>query len=137
MQERSSYNLTDKQEFIGALNRILNYSRRGKHRRLWHLAIAPQPPIAGHQSAPCPEGTRIYQKPTASSEGAQLWDRDPLTLSWFRKAGQTFILNIIGDASAPLRVGCSKFRYKSDTKSARIQLVKLLIFNALYCKIVL
>lgn len=35
------------------------------------------------------------------------------------------------------RLGCSKFRYKSDTKSARIQLVKLLIFNALYCKIVL
>ena len=37
----------------------------------------------------------------------------------------------------PLRVGCSKFRYKSDIKSARIQLVKLLIFNTLYCKIVL
>ena len=54
-------------------------------------------------AAPCPEGTRIYQKPTASSEGAQLWDRHPLTLSWFRKAGQTIILNIIGDASVPLR----------------------------------
>ena len=76
--------------------------------RLWRLAVAPQPPIASHQSAPCPEGTRIYQKPTASSEGAQLWDRDPLTLSWFRKAGQTIILNIIRDASVPLRVGCSK-----------------------------
>ena len=38
--------LTDKQEFIGALNRILNYSRRGKHRRLWRLAVATQPPIA-------------------------------------------------------------------------------------------
>ena len=98
-----SCKLTAKQEFIGALNRILNYSRRGKHRRLWRLAIAPQTPIAGHQSAPCPEGTRIYQKPTASSEGAQLWDRDPLTLSWFRKAGQTIILNIIGDASVHLR----------------------------------
>ena len=94
---------TAKHEFIGALNRILNYSRRGKHRRLWRLAVATQPPIAGHQSAPCPEGTRIYQKPTASSEEAQLWDRDPLTLSWFRKAGQTIILNIIGDASVPLR----------------------------------
>ena len=35
------------------------------------------------------------------------------------------------------RVGCSKFKYKSDTKSARIQLVKLLIFNTLYCQIVL
>lgn len=34
-------------------------------------------------------------------------------------------------------VGCSKFRYKSDIKSARIQLVKLLIFNTLYCEIVL
>ena len=30
--------------------------------------------MADYQSAPCPEGTRIYQKPTASSEGAQLWD---------------------------------------------------------------
>ena len=30
--------------------------------------------MADCQSAPCPEGTRIYQKPTASSEGAQLWD---------------------------------------------------------------
>ena len=95
--------LTAKQEFIGALHRILNYGRRGKPRRLWRLAVAPQPPIAGHQSAPCPKGTRIYQKPTASSEGAQLWDRDPLTLSWFRKAGQTIILNIIGDASVTLR----------------------------------
>jgi len=28
-----SCKLTAKQEFIGALNRILNYSRRGKHRR--------------------------------------------------------------------------------------------------------
>ena len=36
-----------------------------------------------------------------------------------------------------LQVGCSKFKYKSDTKSARIQLVKLLIFNTLYCQIVL
>ena len=98
-----SCKLTAKQKFIGALNRILNYSRRGKHRRLWHLAVATQPPIAGHQSAPCPEGTRIYQKPTASSEEAQLWDRDPLTLSWFRKAEQTIILNIIGEASVPLR----------------------------------
>ena len=38
-------------------------------------------------SAPCPEGTRIHQKPTASSEGAQLWDEHRLTLSWFREAG--------------------------------------------------
>ena len=79
----------------------LNYSRQGKHRRLWRLAVATQPTIAGHQSAPCPEGTRIYQKPTASSEGAQLWDKQPLTFSWFRKAGPTTILNIIGDASVP------------------------------------
>ena len=54
-------------------------------------------------AAPCPEGTRIYQKPTASSDGAQLWDRHPLTLSWFREAGPTIILNIIRDASVPLR----------------------------------
>ena len=32
--------LTDKQELIGALNRILNYSRRGKLRRLRRDAIA-------------------------------------------------------------------------------------------------
>ena len=53
--------------------------------------------------APCPEGTRYCQKPTASSEGAQLWDKHPLTLSWFRKAGPTIILTIIGNASVPLR----------------------------------
>ena len=80
----------------------MNYSRRGKPRRLWRLAVATQPTIAYHRSALCPEGTRIYQKPTASSEGAQLWDRHPLTLSWFRKAGPTIILNIIGDASVPI-----------------------------------
>ena len=34
-------------------------------------------------------------------------------------------------------VGCSKFRYKSDIKSARIQLVKLLTFNTLHCEIIL
>ena len=79
----------------------LNYSRQGKHRRLWRLAVATQPTIAGHQSAPCPEGTRIYQKPTASSEGAQLWDKHHLILSWFRKAGPT--INIIQDVSVPLR----------------------------------
>ena len=43
----------------------------------------------------------------------------------------------LGYVLLPLRVGCSKFKYKSDTKSARIQLVKLLIFNTLYCQIVL
>ena len=75
---------------------VYNYGLQGKLRRLWRLAVAPQPPIAEHQSAPCPEGTRIYQKPTASSEGAQLWDKQPLTFSWFRKAGPT-IINIIGD----------------------------------------
>ena len=37
--------------------------------------ISLHPPIANAQSAPCPEGTRIHQKPTASSEGAQLWDK--------------------------------------------------------------
>ena len=41
----------------------------------WRLAVATQPLIVGHQSASCPEGTRIRQKPTASSEGAQLWDK--------------------------------------------------------------
>ena len=101
------------QTFTGALNRILNYSRRGKHRRLWRLAVAPQPPIASHQSAPCPEGTRIYQKPTESSEGAQLWDKQPLIFSWFRKAGPTIILNIIGDASVPLRGTIFRWRCRT------------------------
>ena len=41
----------------------------------WRLAVATQPLIVEHQSASCPEGTRIRQKPTASSEGAQLWDK--------------------------------------------------------------
>ena len=29
---------------------VYNYGLQGKHRRLWRLAVAPQPPIAGHQS---------------------------------------------------------------------------------------
>ena len=52
---------------------------------------------------PCPEGTRIHQKPTASSEGAQLCDNRPLTLPWFREAGPTIVLNIMQEASVPLR----------------------------------
>ena len=47
------------------------------------------------------------------------------------------IIKRIVYGEVPPRVGCSKFRYKSDIKSARIQLVKLLIFNILYCEIVL
>ena len=43
----------------------------------------------------------------------------------------------LGYVLMPLRVGCSKFRYKSDIKSARIQLVKLLTFNTLHCEIIL
>ena len=70
-------------------------------------------PIAEHQSAPCPEGTRIFQKPTASSEGAQLWDKHPLSLSWFRKAGPTIILNIIRDVSVPLRGTIFRWRYRT------------------------
>ena len=84
------------------LNKLQITSCRGKPRRLWRPAIATQTPIAERQSAPCPEGTRIHQKPTASSEGAQLWD-NLLTIPWFRKAGPTIILNIIRDASVPLR----------------------------------
>ena len=62
---------------------------------------------------PCPEGTRIHQKPTASSEGAQLWDKHHFTLSWFRKAGPTIILNTIRDASVPLRG--TIFRWRCST----------------------
>ncbi len=89
---------------------VVNYSRQGKHRRLWRLAVAThttysrnanQSRVIRNFVSPCPEGTRIYQKPTASSEGAQLWDKRHLILSWFRKAGPTIILNIIRDASVP------------------------------------
>ena len=52
-------------------------------------------------SVPCPDGTRIHQKPTASSEGAQLCDNRPLTLSWFREAGPTIVLNIIRERQSP------------------------------------
>ena len=57
-----------------------------------------------------PRSGTYIMKPTASSEGAQLWDKLFLSISWFREAGPTIILNIIVDASVPLRVGCSKFR---------------------------
>ena len=61
--------------------------------------------------APCPDGTRYYQKPTASCEAAQLWDKHHLTLSWFREAGPTIILNIIGDVSVPLRGTICRLRF--------------------------
>ena len=94
---------------------VVNYNRQGKHRRLWRLAVATQPSIADYytSSAPCPEGTRIFQKPIASSEGAQLWDRHPLTLSWFRKAGPTIVLNIIQDVSVPLRGTIFRWRCRT------------------------
>ena len=78
-------------------------SRRGKHRRLWRLAVATHPTIAEQLSAPCPEGTRIYQKPTASSEGAQLWDKQPPHLLLVPQSGTDYT-----HRSVPLRVGCSK-----------------------------
>ena len=64
-------------------------------------------------SAPCPEGTRIHQKPTASSEGAQLCDNRPLTLSWFRDAGPTIVLNILWDMSVPLRGTIFRWRCRT------------------------
>ena len=68
-----------------------------------HSRNANQRRVIRNFVSPCPEGTRISQKPTASSEGAQLWDRHHLTLFWFREAGPTIILNIIVDVSVPLR----------------------------------
>ena len=47
------------------------------------------------------------------------------------------VVGVVADRTESRWVGCSKFRYKSDIKSARIQLVKLLTFNTLYCEIVL
>ena len=55
---------------------------------------------------PRPEGTRIHQKPTASTEGAQLWNKRHLTLSWFREAGlrnPQLILNLLLFVGACLR----------------------------------
>ena len=48
-------------------------SHAASHSRNYFISL--HPPIANAQSAPCPEGTRIHLKPTASSEGAQLWDK--------------------------------------------------------------
>ena len=45
--------------------------------------------------------------------------------------------HFLTDIVDAMKVGCSKFRYKSDIKSARIQLVKLLTFNTLHCEIIL
>ena len=72
-------------------------------------------------SAPCPDGTRIRQKPTASSEGAQLWDKHHLTLSWFRKAGPTIILNIIRDVSVPLWGTIFRWRYRTYPTAALLR----------------
>ena len=76
-----------------------------------HSRNANQSRVIRNFVSPCPEGTRIYQKPTASSEGAQLWDKHHLILSWFRKAGPTIILNIIRDASVPHRGTIYRWRY--------------------------
>ena len=87
---------------------VVNYSRQGKHRRLWRLAVATQPPIAAPpQSAPCPDGTRIYLKPTASSEGAPLWvSKDAHTLSWFREAGPMYCPQYHSDCVSPASRNC-------------------------------
>ena len=72
------HSVAEKEQRIKANTRILAVftSSQCKPRRLWRLAVATQSPISDCcQSAPCPEGTRIHQKPTASSEGAQLWDK--------------------------------------------------------------
>ena len=50
-----------------------------------------------------PRSGTFHQKPTASCKAAQLWDKHHFTLSWFREAGPTIILNIIVDVSVPLR----------------------------------
>ena len=83
-----------------------------------HSRNANQRRVIRNFVSPCPEGTRIYQKPTASSEGAQLWDRHHLILSWFRKAGPTIILNIIRDASVPLRGTHSSYSISLLSKAA-------------------
>ena len=44
-------------------------------------------------AAPCPDGTRIYLKPTASSEGAPLWVRRSHTLLVPRSG--TYVLSLI------------------------------------------
>ena len=110
------HSAAEKEQRIKANSRILAVftSSQCKHRKLWRLAVATQPPISDCcQSAPCPEGTRIHQKPTASSEGAQLWDNHPLTLSWFREAGPTIVLNIIRDVSVPLRGTIFRWRCRT------------------------
>ena len=50
-----------------------------------------------------PRSGTYIMKPTASCEAAQLWDKHHFTLSWFREAEPTIILNIIVDVSVPLR----------------------------------
>ena len=49
---------------------------------------------------PCPEGTRIHQKPTASSEGAQLWDKLTSPSFGSAKRDQQLILNLLAFVGA-------------------------------------
>ena len=42
---------------------VVNYSRQGKPRRLWRLAVAPQPPIAEHQLRRVPRGHVSIRNP--------------------------------------------------------------------------
>ena len=102
-------------------------SHAASHSRTPISAVAMQPTIVDHHSAPCPEGTRIHQKPTASSGGAQLWDKHHLILSWFRKAGPTIILNIIRDVSQSI---LHTFLFKKSQTSP------ILLQNRYYCYII-
>ena len=59
-----SFFVVYKQKFIVVLHRILNYSvlnysRQGKLRRLWRLAVATQPPIADCLSGSAPRNPQL------------------------------------------------------------------------------
>ena len=55
---------------------VVNYSRQSKPRRLWRLAVAPQPPIAEHQLRRVPRGHVSIRNPQLRSFGACSGFRD-------------------------------------------------------------
>ena len=88
-------------------------SRQDKHRRLWRLAVAPQPTIAEQPVSAVSRGD-TYLSETHCKLRRSAAVGYHLTLSWFRKAGPTIILNIIVDASVHLLGTIFRWRCRID-----------------------
>ena len=84
-----------------------------RYRRLWRLAVATQPTIAEQPVSAVSRGD-TYLSETHCKLRRSAAVGYHLTLSWFRKAGPTIILNIIVDASVHLLGTIFRWRCRID-----------------------